>query len=59
MDKTLLEFLVCPICKGKLILRDHELWCRADKLAYAIKDDIPVMIAEKARALADDELEAQ
>lgn len=57
MDKTLLELLVCPLCKGKLTYDDTELRCKADKLAYPIKDGIPVMLVDKARQLTSQELE--
>jgi len=58
MDAKLLEILVCPLCKSPLIYRkaEQELICKADKLAYAIKDDIPVMLADEARKLAEDEI---
>ena len=52
MDKKLLSILVCPLCKGHLELKKKELWCYFDKLAYPIRNDIPVMIAEEARALS-------
>ena len=57
MDSRLLEILVCPICKGPLVYRkqEKELVCRADRLAYPIRDDIPVMLADQARALAPTE----
>ncbi|MCK5640629.1 MAG: Trm112 family protein [Gammaproteobacteria bacterium] len=57
MDKKLLDILVCPICKGKLVfMKDsQELICKVDRLAYPIRDDIPVMLAEEARELASDE----
>lgn len=57
MDKKLLEILVCPVCKGPLVYRQEagELICRADRLAYPVRDDIPVMLEEEARALAPDE----
>ena len=57
MDAKLLEILVCPICKGPLVHRRdaHELVCRADRLAFPVKDDIPVMLEEEARKLAPDE----
>lgn len=53
MDARLLDILVCPICKGKLEFRqaDCELICSPCKLAYPIKDDIPVMLEEEARSL--------
>jgi len=59
MDKTLLEILVCPVCKGKLGWhRDQqELWCRADKLAYRIEDNIPIMLESEARKLTSKELD--
>jgi len=61
MDKRLLELLVCPICKGPLRTsgsgNSQELVCRPDRLAYAVRDGIPVMLPEEARVLgADDPL---
>lgn len=60
MDKKLLEILACPICKSNLIyMKDNkELICKADRLAYPIKDDIPVMLEEEARKLTDTEVES-
>ena len=60
MDPKLLEILVCPLCKSPLIYRkaEQELVCRADRLAFAIKDDIPVMLADEARKLTPEEAEA-
>ena len=57
MDPKLLEILVCPICKGPLAWKkeDHELVCKADRLAFPVKDDIPVMLEEEARTLRPDE----
>ncbi|HHH38225.1 MAG TPA: Trm112 family protein [Sedimenticola sp.] len=57
MDKKLLELLVCPICKGKLVYdkKAAELICPVDRLAFPIRDGIPVMLEEEARALAADE----
>jgi len=57
MDPKLLEILVCPVCKGPLEHRraEAELVCRPCRLAYAIKDGIPVMLADEARALSADE----
>jgi uncharacterized protein len=54
MDPRLLEILVCPVCKGPLDYRKAagELVCKACRLAYPVKDDIPVMLEEEARALA-------
>lgn len=57
MDAKLLEILVCPVCKGPLVFDKaaQELICKADRLAFAIKDGIPVMLAGEARELAADE----
>jgi uncharacterized protein YbaR (Trm112 family) len=57
MDSKLLDILVCPICKGKLhyAVQAGELICRADRLAFPIRDGIPVMLEQEARALAPDE----
>ncbi|HHH39374.1 MAG TPA: Trm112 family protein [Sedimenticola sp.] len=57
MDKKLLDILVCPVCKGKLIYdkERQELVCKACRLAYPIRDDIPVMLEEEARQLEADE----
>lgn len=57
MDPKLLEILVCPLCKGPLVHRKEqaELVCKADRLAYPVKDGIPVMLEEDARKLPPDE----
>lgn len=57
MDKRLLDILACPVCKGPLVhLREEAvLVCRADRLAFPIKDGIPVMLEEEARTLATDD----
>ena len=49
--------LVCPLCKGEVEIRedDEEIWCRADGLAFPIRDHIPVMLADEARTLTTDE----
>ena len=54
MDPKLLEILVCPVCKGPLEHRraERELVCRPCRLAYVIKDGIPVMLADEARQLS-------
>ncbi|MGI9326262.1 MAG: Trm112 family protein [Pseudomonadales bacterium] len=59
MDLKLLELLVCPVSKASLVYRreESELWCRASRLAYPIRDDIPVMLEEEARQLTAAELE--
>lgn len=57
MDKKLLDILVCPLCKGPLIYdnKKSELLCKADRLAYPIRDDIPVMLEDEARQMAEEE----
>ena len=59
MDKTLLDILVCPICKGTLIYHkaEQELICKFDRLAYPIQENIPVMLENEARTLSIDELD--
>jgi uncharacterized protein YbaR (Trm112 family) len=54
ISAELKEILVCPKCKGDLEFHDekNEIHCRACKLVYDVKDDIPVMLIEEARALA-------
>jgi len=53
LDPKLLEILVCPVTKAQLAYKPdrEELWCRASGLAYPVKDGIPVMLEEEARAL--------
>ncbi len=57
MDKKLLDILVCPICKGPLVYKKErqELICKAERLAYPIRDDIPVMLEDEARQIEGDE----
>ena len=57
MNPKLLDILVCPICKGPLVFRkaEKELVCRPDRLAFPIRDDIPVMLEEEARSLTPEE----
>ena len=57
MDNKLLNILACPICKGPLVYlkKNNELVCKADKLAYPIRDDIPVMLEDEARQIPADE----
>lgn len=56
MDARLLDILVCPLCKGPLLYKkaDNELICKADRLAFLIKDGIPVMLEDEARKIAPD-----
>lgn len=59
MDTKLLEMLVCPVTKGPLRLdrTRQELISKSARLAYPIRDGIPIMLEVEARALSDDELE--
>ena len=59
MDAKLLDILVCPLCKSSLLYRkaQQELICKADRLAFPIQDDIPVMLADEARKLTLEEIE--
>ena len=58
MDPRLLEILVCPVCKGPRENRKaaSELVCKGCKLAYPVKDDIPVMLEDEARQIRPDEV---
>lgn len=60
MDTKLLELLVCPVTKGPLEMnRDtQELVSRSARLAYPVRDGIPVLLENEARSLTDAELEA-
>lgn len=57
MDNRLLELLVCPICKGPLeylrppLQEAQELVCRADRLAFPVREGIPLMLESEARPL--------
>ena len=59
MDKKLLEILVCPITKGALIYdkANSELISLSAKLAYPVRDEIPVMLEDEARILTSEEVE--
>jgi len=56
VDKKLLDILACPVCKGELSYdkENNELICNKDKLAYPIRDDIPVMLESEARSLVEE-----
>jgi len=56
IDKKLMEILVCPVSKKELVQKGEELICFESKLAYPIKDGIPVMIPLEARKLKEDEI---
>jgi uncharacterized protein YbaR (Trm112 family) len=57
VDSKLLDILVCPLCKGPLLYRkaQGELICKPCRLAYPVKDDIPVMLEDEARKLPPEE----
>lgn len=58
MDKRLLEILVCPVSKAPLEWHadKQELFCRASRLAYPVREGIPVLLEEEARELTEEEL---
>ena len=60
MDRKLLDILACPICKSPLVYKkeEQELICKADRLAFPIRDDIPVMLEDEARKLSTEEIDA-
>lgn len=60
IDKKLLDILACPLCKSPLIYdkSKQELICKADHIAFPIRDDIPVMLEDEARKLTNDEIDA-
>jgi len=57
VDKKLLDILACPVCKGPLVYQkdNKELICRVDRLAFPVRNDIPVMLEDEARQLPADE----
>ncbi len=59
MDKKLLDILVCPVCKGPLLYdkKQQELLSLGSRLAYPIRDQIPVMLEDEARHLSLEEVE--
>ena len=59
MDPKLLELLVCPVTKGPLDFdrERQELYSRSARLAYPIRNGIPILLENEARALSDEELE--
>lgn len=59
MDTKLLDIIACPLCKSKLkyIKNKQELLCTFDRLAFEIRDDIPVMLVDEARHVELEELE--
>jgi uncharacterized protein YbaR (Trm112 family) len=59
MDTKLLALLVCPVTKGPLeyVRERQELFSRSARLAYPVRDGIPIMLETEARALSDEECE--
>lgn len=57
LDRRILDILVCPVTKGKVVQVADELWSKQAALAYPIKDGIPVMLETDARALSQEEVE--
>jgi uncharacterized protein YbaR (Trm112 family) len=57
MDHRLLEIVACPVCKGKLtfVKESNELVCKFDRLAYPIKEGIPILLEPEARQMSMDE----
>ena len=60
MDTKLLELLVCPVTKGPLTFdrENAELVSRSARLAYPVRDGIPILLENEARTLSDDEIDA-
>ncbi|MCC4798893.1 Trm112 family protein [Enterovibrio norvegicus] len=58
MDHRLLEIVACPACKGKLNYNkeNNELVCKFDRLAYPIREGIPVMLTTEAREMTSEEV---
>ena len=57
MDHRLLEIIACPVCNGKLYYSQdkQELICKADSLAFPLREGIPVLLENEARSLAVEE----
>lgn len=58
MDARLLDILVCPICKANLEYRktESELVCKPCRLAFPVRDDIPIMLEDEARQIKSEEI---
>ncbi len=59
MDTKLLALLVCPVTKGSLFWQENlnELWSKSARLAYPVRDGIPILLEDEARALSQEELD--
>jgi len=58
LDRRILDILVCPVTKGKLIEVGDELWSKQAGLAFPVNDGIPVMLQTDARPLTNEEIES-
>jgi len=58
LDRRIMDILVCPVTKGKLIQVGEELWSKQAGVAYPVNDGIPVMLESAARALSEEEIES-
>lgn len=60
LDQNLLDILACPICKGKLVYRkdQNELICKGDRLAFPIRNGIPIMLETEAKDLKLEDIES-
>ena len=58
LDRRILDILVCPVTKGKLIEVGDELWSKQAGLAFPVNDGIPVMLETDARPLTNEEIES-
>jgi uncharacterized protein len=58
VDTKLIEILACPVCKGKLQYDKpkQELICRVDRLAFPIRDQVPILIQQQARIMPLEDL---
>ncbi len=56
MNENILEILVCPICKGKLVYQKEaqELICKFDRIAYPIRNGIPIMLEQEGRVIPNE-----
>jgi len=58
LDRRILDILVCPVTKGKLVQVENELWSKQAGLAFPVNDGIPVMMESDARTLSQEEIES-
>ncbi|MDN7127122.1 Trm112 family protein [Pseudidiomarina terrestris] len=59
LDERTLALLVCPVCKGRLVwlAQSKELVCRGDRMAFPVRDEIPILMTSAARTLSTQDLE--